>query len=245
MTLNQSLSSVDAGRIHGRREEILLEHAGYGDGLMERLRTGFQQVEIQSGVNAIMATGGIRVNDSSIDITNPAGPGNNFLLGGDSNNFFDLSSNNGGGGATGEAGAPGLPGTPGADGADGIDGAPGAGGFWEDNLGTVLEGDGLAVDTAFSVKFDPDIDATKEHEVLFDESTYPSGVASGSLNLLAGHTGSDSYEIVDGELILKFHMVRLYLDRNDGDGTVEAHIDYISAHDIAIPLEVQLCPEPC
>jgi hypothetical protein len=233
-TPNLSISSVEAARMHGRRYEILIEQAGYSQSVMHGLRKGFQQVQIQDGVNAVMPSSGVRVNDNSIQITNPAGPGTNFFFGGDNNNYFD-SSGGGGGGTPGPAGPPGATGPAGADGADG---APGSGAFWEEGDGTTLDGNGASLGSAYSVSIDPAVSATTD---LVESNGYK------LLALDPSYNGGDIFHIdnIDDTLKFSFRTVKLEVQKNDGGAVVGLLLTDVAQNIFTVKVEDQSCPPPC
>lgn len=220
MNQNVSINSVDAARMHGRRYEHLLASAGYSPSVMDSLRRGFQQIQIQGGINAIMPSGNVAVNDNSIQITNPAGPGTNFLLGGDINSLFDFSTS----GGSGVPGPPGPAGATGPAGPAGSDGAPGSGAFWEDGLGTTLNGDGASSGTAYSIDIDTSVATTVD-----------------SIQFISGISASLSATKLTFTLTTK----KLEISYNDGGAVVSVAQSNAPDQTVEIDVEAQSCPDPC
>jgi len=225
--------------MHGRRYELFIEQAGYSNAVMNLLRSGFQQVQVQDGVNAVMPSGSVRVNDNSIQITNPAGPGTNFFLGGDNNSYFDFSSSGGGGDGGGAQGPPGPPGATGATGATGPAGPPGSGAFWdkESFTGVNLLGTGVSSGDPYYITGKTTVDT--------ETDIVPAPTPNAQVMLFDLSNPAYGFSLAGTKFRLTFILANLVMKKNDGGLVVGMAFEEPVSATIDIDIEEQSCPEPC
>ena len=201
--------------------ERLLQASGDFGPSFEGIFSSFQQTKLHDAVPfplAIPPSGEGAPRRS----TSPSTPANNFV------NIFS------GGGVNvdgpdvfigpGGSSTAGPPGATGPQGPQGPPGAAGSGAFWEDGLGTRIDGDGTSSDSAYSIRIDNEVASELIVPVI---------------------ASLESLELAGGGLQLKCGVKNLTFKFNDGNAVISVTAPSGSDATVSIDTQVQSCPDPC